>query len=233
HLGAFSGLQEAEPGNTRCGLGHDRWVRQGSWKDGLSRRRFGTVPDQRTLAVGVSMRVDGQAVPREVRVTSRCIRRGCLRRAWRKQRGGRSLPPGLHHGARRKARPPFRSFRSLNSGLASRSGFVRVEVRLQDLLDPVANLLEVGPGGVIDVDVLLVDQLVDLLADLLEMYSRWRLRRMVEMANGGEPPAGADSSVKIPSESDRKTSAILSGSEPGSLCNSWSWMRWSTLEARH
>ena len=56
---------------------------------------------------------------------------------------------------------------------------------------------------------------------------------MVEMANGDEPPAGADSSEKIPSESDRKTSAILSGSEPGSLCSYWFWIRWSTLESRH
>src|SRR5271157_5111265 len=93
----------------------------------------------------------------------------CHGRKSRKRRGGRSPPPSLHHEARRKACPPFRS---LNSGLASRSGFVRIEIRLRDLLDPVADLLEVGQRGVIDLDVLLVDQLVDLLADLLEMKSR-------------------------------------------------------------
>src|SRR5271157_3946490 len=72
----------------------------------------------------------------------------CHGRKSRKGRGDRNPPPSLHHEARRKARPPFRS---LNSGLASRSGFVRVEVRLQDLLDPVADLLEVKSRQVLGV----------------------------------------------------------------------------------
>ena len=53
--------------------------------------------------------------------------------------------------------------------LVEPSWLVDAEVGLEDLVDPELDLLEVGQGGVVDLDVLAANEAVDLLADLFQM----------------------------------------------------------------
>src|SRR5262245_26029100 len=78
--------------------------------------------------------------------------------------------------------PPYTETPDSDSRLAG------VEMGLEDLGDPVAALLEVGPAGVVDAQVARFQHLADAAGDLLEMESRQR------------PSIGRDRSLASPDE---------------------------------